>query len=80
VLAADIVGPADHFGQETFAVVGHDWGASVGWWLGGRYGGSVQRLAVLNAPHPAEWLEAMRNHPAQKRQSGYVRLFRIPFR
>jgi epoxide hydrolase 4 len=73
VLAADVVGLADHFGREAFAVVGHDWGASVGWWLAGRQALRVRRLAVLNAPHPAVWLEAMRNHPVQKRKSGYVR-------
>ena len=78
-LAADIVGLADYFGQETFDVVGHDWGASVGWWLAGRHASRVRRLAVLNAPHPAVWLEAMRNHPEQKRKSGYVRFFQIPY-
>jgi pimeloyl-ACP methyl ester carboxylesterase len=39
----------------------------------------VQRLAVLNAPHPAVWVEAMRNNPAQKRSSRYVRLFQVPY-
>jgi pimeloyl-ACP methyl ester carboxylesterase len=38
----------------------------------------VRRLAVLNAPHPAVWLDAMRNHPAQKRKSRYVRFFELP--
>ncbi len=37
------------------------------------------RLAVLNAAHPAIWLEAMRNHPVQKRKSSYVRFFQIPY-
>lgn len=78
VLATDIVALADHFGQETFIVVGHDWGALVAWWLAERYAGRVQRLAALNASHPAVWLEAMRNHPEQKRKSGYVRFFQIP--
>ncbi len=78
-LSADIVGLADHFGRETFAVVGHDWGASVGWWLAGQHPNRVERLAVLNAPHPAVWVEAMRNNPIQKRKSSYVRLFQIPY-
>jgi pimeloyl-ACP methyl ester carboxylesterase len=39
----------------------------------------VERLAVLNAPHPAVWVEAMRKDPVQKRKSGYVRLFQIPY-
>jgi pimeloyl-ACP methyl ester carboxylesterase len=73
-LAADIIGLADHFGQKTFDIVGHDWGASVGWWLAGKYVSRIRRLAVLNAPHPAVWLEFMRNHPVPRRKSRYVRL------
>lgn len=78
-LAADIVGLADHFGQERFDVAGHDWGASVGWWLAGQSHGRVRRLAALNAPHPAVWLEAMRKDPEQKKKSGYVRFFQMPY-
>ena len=44
-LVADVVGLADHFRHQTFAVVGHDWGASVGWWLAGRHANRVRRLA-----------------------------------
>ena len=78
-LAADIVGLADHFGQESLRIVGHDWGASVGWWLAGQLPHRVQRLAVLNAPHPAVWLEAMRNNPVQKQKSRYVRFLQLPY-
>ncbi len=77
-LAADVAGLADHFGQKNFAVVGHDWGASVGWWLAGQRSSRVRCLAALNAPHPAVWLYAMRNDPAQRRKSTYVRLFQVP--
>jgi pimeloyl-ACP methyl ester carboxylesterase len=34
---------------------------------------------VFNAPHPAVWLDAMRNHPAQERKSTYVRFFELPY-
>ena len=78
-LADDIAGMADHFGQKTFAVAGHDWGAAVGWWLAGRHAGRVRRLAVLNAPHPAVWVDAMRHDPVQKRKSSYVRFFQMPY-
>ena len=77
-LAADIVGLADHFRRDSFSVVGHDWGAAVGWWLAGNYAQRVQRLAVLNAPHPAVWVDAMQNNPVQKRKSSYVRFFQLP--
>jgi epoxide hydrolase 4 len=77
-VAADIVGLADGFGREAFSV-GHDWGATVGWWTAIRYADRIERLAALNAPHPAVWREAMRNNPAQRRKSRYVRFFRIPY-
>jgi pimeloyl-ACP methyl ester carboxylesterase len=67
-LSADVVGLADHFYAETFSVCGHDWGISVGWWLAGRHSKRLQRSIALNAPHPAVWLDAMRNDPIQKRK------------
>ncbi|HVV47486.1 MAG TPA: alpha/beta hydrolase, partial [Bryobacteraceae bacterium] len=78
-LAADIAGLADHYGRKTFMVAGHDWGAAIGWWMAGRYPERVRRLAALNAPHPAVWLEAMRDNPVQRRKSAYVQFFRIPY-
>jgi epoxide hydrolase 4 len=78
LLAADVIGLADHFGREAFSVAGHDWGAAVGWWLAGQHPGRVQRFIAMNAPHPAVWVEAMRDNPIQRQKSSYVRLFRIP--
>jgi pimeloyl-ACP methyl ester carboxylesterase len=78
-LAADVLGLADHFGKETFAVAGHDWGATVGWWLASGPSRRLRQLVALNAPHPAVWREAMRDNPVQRRKSSYVRLFSIPW-
>jgi epoxide hydrolase 4 len=74
----DIVGLADGFGRRTFTIIGHDWGAAVGWWTATRYADRVEKFAALNAPHPAVWYEAMRNNPVQRRKSRYVRFFAIP--
>ena len=57
-LAADIVGLADHFGVEQFAIVGHDWGASVGWWAAGKYE-QLPALAVELAQLPVELIVAV---------------------
>ena len=78
VLAADVVGLADALGREKFAIVGHDWGASVGWWTARNYPARVARLAVLNAPHPAVWKHAMAHDPAQKKLSRYVVSIAMP--
>jgi len=78
VLAADILGLANAMARDRFCVVGHDWGASVGWWLATRYPQRMDRFVALNAPHPVVWHEAMRGDPEQRRKSWYVRFFRLP--
>lgn len=78
VVAGDILALAERFGRKRFSVVGHDWGASVGWWLAQRHPERIERLVALNAPHPAVWRQAMRRHPEQRRKSRYVGMFRLP--
>lgn len=78
-LAGDILGLADHFGQRSFSVMGHDWGAIVGWWIATKHPDRLEKLAVLNAPHPSVWREAIRSHPGQRRLSRYVRFFQLPW-
>lgn len=78
-LARDIFGLAETFGAETFRLVGHDWGASVAWWMASQRPQRLERLAILNAPHPAIWKRAMTEDPEQKRKSRYVQMLRIPW-
>jgi epoxide hydrolase 4 len=79
ILAADVIGLADHFGHHRFTVIGHDWGGSVGWWIATRHADRLEQLAVLNAPHPLIWREAMQSHPEQRRRSRYLHFFRMPW-
>jgi pimeloyl-ACP methyl ester carboxylesterase len=76
-LADDIADLASTLGHETFQIVGHDWGGSVAWSLSSRHSTRLTRMVVLNAPHPAIWLRAMRNDPEQRRKSGYVRFLQL---
>jgi epoxide hydrolase 4 len=78
-VCADIVGLADGFGRKNFSIVGHDWGAAVGWWTATHYADRIERLAALSAPHPAVWYEAMQKDPVQRRKSRYVRFFGIRY-
>ncbi len=78
-LAGDIFALATALGRERFAVVGHDWGASVAWWMATLDPARLDRLAILNAPHPAVWLHAMTTDPAQRRKSRYVQMLRTPW-
>ena len=77
-LAADILGLADAYGRKSFSVVGHDWGGSVAWWTASVHPDRVRRLAVLNAPHPAVWKNAMEHDPTQSRLSTYVKFIAFP--
>jgi pimeloyl-ACP methyl ester carboxylesterase len=73
-LADDIADLANVLGRETFHIVGHDWGGSVAWSLASRHNTRLCRMVVLNAPHPAVLLHAMRNGPSK-----YVRFLEAPW-
>ena len=55
------------------AVVGHDWGGMLAWVLAARHPTAVSRLAILNAPHPCRLAQQLRDDPAQRAASAYVR-------
>ncbi len=79
LLAADIFALAKSYGRETFGLVGHDWGAAVAWWMATIASDAINRLAILNAPHPALWRDAMFHDPEQRRKSQYVQMMRMPW-
>ena len=64
-------------GERTATVVGHDWGAIVAWIAAMRHPERVQRLAILNVPHPARFLEGLLS-PMQLLRSSYIFFFQIP--
>ena len=59
-------------------VVGHDWGANVGWALAAWHPDRVRSLTAVSVPHPAAFTAAYRSDPEQKERSAYIRLFRQP--
>lgn len=78
-LAQDVLGIMDYFGREKAAVVGHDWGAAVAWYLGIHFPDRVSRLGILNVPHP-DALSQVLSKPVieQLRRSWYIFFFQIP--
>ncbi|HVD27559.1 MAG TPA: alpha/beta hydrolase, partial [Mycobacteriales bacterium] len=56
-------------------VVGHDWGANVGWTLAAWHPDRVRSLTAVSVPHPAAYTAAFRADPEQKERSSYIRLF-----
>ena len=78
VLARDVERLILACGEQTAAVVGHDWGAIVAWFAAMRYPERVGRLAILNVPHPARFLDGLLS-PQQLLRSSYVFFFQIPW-
>ncbi len=76
-LVGDVLGLIDHFGAETTHVVGHDWGGLVAWQTAIRHPERVEKLVVLNAPHPGRFLEVL---PASSQlvRSWYLFFFQLP--
>jgi pimeloyl-ACP methyl ester carboxylesterase len=74
-LLGDVHGLLDHFGVERCTLVGNDWGGYVAWVFASAYPTRVERLIILNAPHPAVHLREVRTNPAQIMASQYEREF-----
>lgn len=77
-LVADAVGLLDALELGPVHVLGHDWGAAVGWHLAARHPDRVSTLTAVSVPHPVAHGDAMRTDPDQQQRSGYIGVFRRP--
>jgi pimeloyl-ACP methyl ester carboxylesterase len=77
--ADDVAGLVRALGEADAMVVGHGWGGHTAWTVAAKHPGVVRRLAVLSAPHPLRWTGALLRDPAQRRASGYVARFQLPW-
>jgi pimeloyl-ACP methyl ester carboxylesterase len=77
VLVEDMAGLIGHLGAGPAAVVGHDWGGGIAWQVAMRRPEVVDRLVVLNAPHPAAFRRELRRL-RQRLRSWYMLFFQLP--
>jgi epoxide hydrolase 4 len=77
-LCKDVIGLLDYFDRQQCFLVGHDWGAGVAWAVALTYPERVEKLAILNVPHPAVMADFLRTHPRQMLKSWYIGFFQIP--
>jgi pimeloyl-ACP methyl ester carboxylesterase len=78
-LVADVIAIANHYGAERFRLVGHDWGGVIAWGVGADFGERLERLVVMDAPHPDTWAFDALSHPTQALRSAYVAFFQVPW-
>jgi pimeloyl-ACP methyl ester carboxylesterase len=79
ILARDVVGLIDEAGAAKAWVVGHDWGGAVGWWLGLKHPERLEKLVLLNIPHPLVMRRTLRKSSAQRGKSSYMFWFQLPW-
>ena len=77
-LARDVERLIVERGGEKASVVGHDWGGIVAWLAAMRYPERVEKLAILNVPHPARFSDGL-TMPKQLLKSSYMFFFQIPW-
>jgi epoxide hydrolase 4 len=77
-VAADVRDLIRERGSERALLAGHDWGGAVAWATAMNHPGVVDRLAILNVPHPRRMLHGLRR-PRQLARSWYVLFFQLPW-
>lgn len=76
-LIKDVAGVIQGLGYETCILVGHDWGGAIAWNFAYAHPDMVEKLIILNLPHPAKFAEGLRT-PQQLLRSSYIFLFQLP--
>jgi pimeloyl-ACP methyl ester carboxylesterase len=61
-----------------FALVGHDWGASVAYAVAIAAPARISRLVVINGVHPGPFQKSLIEDEAQRRASAYMHFLRSP--
>ena len=75
-LIEDLKALAKYLGHEKMIMVAHDWGGAVAWSAAMRYPELLEKLIIINAPHPAVFARELLNNPDQQTASQYMLLLR----
>jgi len=74
----DIEGVIKGLGYQKCVLVGHDWGGAIAWNFAYAHSEMLERLIILNLPHPAKFAEGFRT-PQQLVRSSYMFFFQLPW-
>jgi pimeloyl-ACP methyl ester carboxylesterase len=79
LLMADVAGLIDASGSKEVILIAHDWGALIAWYFAMRRIRPLERLIIMNVPHPGVLAEKITSLPAQLMKSWYVFFFQLPW-
>ncbi|MGV2826914.1 alpha/beta fold hydrolase [Myxosarcina sp. GI1(2024)] len=77
-LIEDVRGVIRGLGYEECILIGHDWGGAIAWNFAYAYPELVEKLIVLNVPHPAKFAAGIQT-PQQLLKSWYIFAFQLPW-
>ncbi len=78
-LTADVRELIRAFDSERAVLVAHDWGGAVAWRFAMDYADMVDKLIVMNAPHPVAFARELRASWSQRLKSWYMLFFQLPW-
>ena len=71
-LMQDVAALIAQEGGPLACLVAHDWGGAVAWSLAASAPGCMEKLAIINSPHPGTFLRELQQSPAQQASSAYM--------
>lgn len=77
-LLDDVAALIDVSGARSVTLMGHDWGGIIAWWFAIHRVRPIDRLVILNLPHPAVAARVIPRSPRQMLRSSYIALFQLP--
>ncbi len=77
-LMEDVAALIDASGAKSVTLIGHDWGAGLAWTFAANRIRPLERLVIMNVPHPAVMAEHLGRSWAQRRKSWYMAFFQLP--
>jgi len=77
-LREDVLNLADAVGKNKFHLVGHDWGAGIGWYIVYHHHDRILSWTGLSVPHNRAFSKAIRLDKDQQKKSRYIKWFLLP--
>jgi pimeloyl-ACP methyl ester carboxylesterase len=75
-LIEDLRALTKHLGHEKLIMVAHDWGGGVAWSAAIRHPELLEKLIIINSPHPAVFARELLENPDQQQASQYMLMLR----
>jgi epoxide hydrolase 4 len=77
-MVEDLRALAEKLGHKKFTLVAHDWGGAIAWAFAIAHPEYLEKLVIINAPHPGVFQRELRDNPDQQKASQYMLMFRSP--